>query len=148
MWTQLPKVFTRGLGSFVGFLRVLRKSAATRVEALEEDEKEEGDEPTEEVRERRHVWERAAQERSACVSERGGRGLERGERQRKQQVEAVEHEQRGGEARVHHGDVERRARLVFAKSRTDLHKCQASPRICRVSKNAKRICKTVGEIFL
>ena len=70
-----------------------------------------------------------------------------------------EHEQRGGEARVRHGDVEgeegvvdlgvfrsrvgvavargSRGRLVFAKSRTDLHKCQASSGICQVFKNTK-----------
>jgi len=167
----------------------LRKSAATRVEAFEEDEKEEeGDEPAEEARERRRVREQAAQERGACVSEHGGRGPERREQQRvqcgaeaaverglpegdertlrlaerdgaeqrplqraeevgEQQVEAVEHEQRGGEARVRHGDVEGRGRSVFAKSRTDLHKCQASLGICQVSKNAKPICKTVGEVF-
>ena len=65
-----------------------------------------------------------------------------------QQVEDVEHEQCGGEARVRHGNVEGRGRSVFAKSRTDLHKCQASPEICQVSKNAKPICKTVGEVFL
>ena len=39
-------------------------------------------------------------------------------------------------------------RSVFAKSRTDLHKCQASPEICQVSNNAKPICKTIGEVFL
>ena len=37
--------------------------------------------------------------------------------------------------------------VFFAKSRMDLHKCQASPGICQVSKNAKPICKTVGEVF-
>jgi hypothetical protein len=61
---------------------------------------------------------------------------------------AVEHEQRSGEAHVHHDDIEGRDILVFAKSRTDLHKYQASPKICQVSKNAKPICKTVGEVFL
>ena len=41
-----------------------------------------------------------------------------------------------------------RGRSVFAKSRTELHKCQASLGICQVSKNTKRICKTIGEVFL
>jgi len=46
IWIQLPKVFTRGLGP--GFLRAFRKSAAARVQVLEEDEEEEeGDEPVE-----------------------------------------------------------------------------------------------------
>ena len=60
----------------------MRKSAATRVEALEEDDKEEdGDELAEQARERRRVRKRAAQERGARIGERGGRGTERGERQ-------------------------------------------------------------------
>ena len=85
MWIQLPKIFTCGLGPFAGFLRLFRKSAATRVEAFEEDEKEEeGDEPAEEARERRRVRERAAQERRARVGEHGGQRSERGERQREQ----------------------------------------------------------------
>ena len=39
-------------------------------------------------------------------------------------------------------------RSVFAKSRTDLHKCQASPEIYQLSKNVKPICKTIGDVFL
>jgi len=58
------------------------------------------------------------------------RPLQRAEEVGEQQVDAVEHEQRGGEARVRHGDVEGRGRSVFAKSKTDLHKCQASSGIC------------------
>ena len=131
----------------VGHHLALRQSAATCVEALEEDEKEEeGDEPAEKAWECRRVQERATQERGAYVDERGGRGPERGVRQR-EQIEAVEHEQRGGEARVRHDDVEGRGRSVFAKSQIDLHKCQTFSRICQVSKNTKLICKTVGEVF-
>ena len=50
-------------------------------------------------------------------------------------------------AGVRHDDVEGRGRSVFAKLRADLHKCQASPGICQVSKNTKPICKTVGGVF-
>ena len=114
----------------VGHHLALRQSAATCVEALEEDQKEEeGDEPAEKAWEYQRVHKRAPQERGAYVDERGGRGPERGVRQR-EQIEAVEHEQRGGEARVRHDDVEGRGRSVFDKSRMGLHKCQATPRIC------------------
>jgi len=96
------------------------------------------------------------------------RPLQQAEEVGEQQVEAVEHEHCGGEARVRHGNVEEgvvdwggfrsrvgvavahgsHGRSVFAKSQMDLHKCQASSEICQVSKNAKPICKTVGEMFL
>jgi hypothetical protein len=149
MWIQLSKIFTRGLGPFAGFLHAFRKSVATRVEALEEDEKEEGggDAPAEEAWECWRVWERAAQECGACVRERGGRGPECGERQHEQQVEVLEHEQRGGEARMRYGDVEGRGRSVFAKSRTDLHKCQVSSEICQICKNAKQYAKLLEWCF-
>ena len=76
-------------------------------------------------------------DRALRLAERDGaeqHSLQRAEEVGEQQVEAVEHEQRGGEARVRYGDVEGRGRLVFAKSQTDLHKCQAFCGICQVSK--------------